>query len=164
VVGCEWPWLWDILHAFMCAIEPALTRARAGYVARLTREQRMEELDGVAQDFLASRLSLVACSPDGKLVYRAGDEGGGERGGSEHALNRRCVPTNRARISVRTFILKECRYQHKACGDMGRSACSGGPGVWGHGDATLLDVVSHAFFQHSTAVAPGGAGPAGQPG
>ena len=87
VVGCEWPWLWDILHAFMCAIEPALTRARAGYVARLTREQRMEELDGVAQDFLASRLSLVACSPDGKLVYRAGGEGGGSE--HAHSLNRR---------------------------------------------------------------------------
>jgi len=87
VVGCEWPWLGDILHAFMCAIDPALTRA--GYVARLTREQRMEELDGVAQDFLTSRLSLVACSPDGKLVFRAGGEGGGEKGGSEHALNRR---------------------------------------------------------------------------
>ena len=57
----------DILHAFIASIDPALTRP--GYVASLTREQRMSELDGVAEDFLAAPLARVRTSPDGKLVF-----------------------------------------------------------------------------------------------
>jgi CBS domain-containing protein len=63
----------DILRAFISGIHPALTRA--SYTDALTREQRMEELDAVAEDFLASPLSAIRTSPDGKLVYRGhGDD------------------------------------------------------------------------------------------
>ena len=63
----------DILRAFISGIHPALTRA--SYTDSLTREQRMEELDAVAEDFLASPLSAIRTSPDGKLVYRGhGDD------------------------------------------------------------------------------------------
>lgn len=63
----------DILRAFISGIHPALTRP--SYTDSLTREQRMEELDAVAEDFLASPLSAIRTSPDGKLVYRGhGDD------------------------------------------------------------------------------------------
>ena len=63
----------DILRAFISGIHPALTRA--SYTDSLTREKRMEELDAVAEDFLASPLSAIRTSPDGKLVYRGhGDD------------------------------------------------------------------------------------------
>ena len=42
----------DILRAFISGISPALTRA--SYTDARTREERMEELDFVAEDFLAS--------------------------------------------------------------------------------------------------------------
>ena len=69
---CRDPTVWflsclDILHAFIASIDPSLTRA--GYVERLTREQRMSELDSVAEDFLAAPLARVRTSPDGKLVF-----------------------------------------------------------------------------------------------
>lgn len=47
----------DMLHAFMGGIDPALTRR--SYTERLTREQRMEELDAVAEEFLRTKLSCV---------------------------------------------------------------------------------------------------------
>jgi len=63
----------DILHAFLDGIDPSL--ARSSYAARLPRESRMEELDAVAEEFLAAPLSKVRTSPDGKLVYRGhGDD------------------------------------------------------------------------------------------
>ena len=69
---CRDPTVWflsclDILHAFIASIDPSLTRA--GYVERLTCEQRMSELDSVAEDFLAAPLARVRTSPDGKLVF-----------------------------------------------------------------------------------------------
>ena len=73
----------DILRAFISGIHPALTRA--SYTDSLTREQRMEELDAVAEDFLASPLSAIRTSPDGKLVYR----GHGVTGRYSNQLNYR---------------------------------------------------------------------------
>ena len=63
----------DILHAFVDALDPALTRR--SYVASRTREQRMAELDVIAEDFLDARSAKIKTSPDGRLVYRGhGDD------------------------------------------------------------------------------------------
>ena len=63
----------DILHAFVDALDPALTRR--SYVASRTREQRMAELDVIADDFLDARSAKIKTSPDGRLVYRGhGDD------------------------------------------------------------------------------------------
>ena len=63
----------DILHAFVDGLDPALTRR--SYVARTTREQRMTELDLVAEDFLEARSAKIPASPDGRLVYKGhGDD------------------------------------------------------------------------------------------
>ena len=63
----------DILHAFVDGLDPALTRR--SYVARTTREQRMSELDLVAEDFLEMRRARIPASPDGRLVYKGhGDD------------------------------------------------------------------------------------------
>ena len=63
----------DILHAFVDGLDPALTRS--SYVQSRTREQRMAELDSIAEDFLSSRSTKVRTSPDGKLVYKGhGDD------------------------------------------------------------------------------------------
>ena len=63
----------DILHAFVDGLDPALTRG--SYVASCTREQRMSELDLVAEDFLDARCTKIRTSPDGRLVYKGhGDD------------------------------------------------------------------------------------------
>lgn len=63
----------DILHAFVDGLDPALTRG--SYVASCTREQRMTELDLVAEDFLDARCTKIRTSPDGRLVYKGhGDD------------------------------------------------------------------------------------------
>lgn len=63
----------DILHALVDALDPALTRR--SYVASRTREQRMAELDVIAEDFLDARSAKIKTSPDGRLVYRGhGDD------------------------------------------------------------------------------------------
>ena len=63
----------DIVNAFVDALDPALTRR--SYVCTRTREQRMAELDVIAEDFLDARSAKIKTSPDGKLVYRGhGDD------------------------------------------------------------------------------------------
>ena len=63
----------DILHAFVDGLDPALTRG--SYVASRTREQRMAELDLVAEDFLDAGCTKIRTSPDGRLVYKGhGDD------------------------------------------------------------------------------------------
>ena len=63
----------DILHAFIDGLDPSLTRQ--SYITSRTREQRMAELDNIAEDFLNTRSTKVPKSPDGKLVYKGhGDD------------------------------------------------------------------------------------------
>jgi CBS domain-containing protein len=63
----------DILHAFVDGLDPALTRG--SYVASRTREQRMAELDLIAEDFLDAGCTKIRTSPDGRLVYKGhGDD------------------------------------------------------------------------------------------
>ena len=76
----------DIIAGLIAGSDPSLFRQ--SYNSTRTLEQRMEELDAVAEDFYASPVSKLHPSADGKLVYR------------------------------------------------------------GHVTATLLDLVSHGFFQH----------------
>ena len=58
----------DITHAFIDGLDPAL--CRSSYTDGLTREQRMAELDGIAEDFLSSHLTKIHLTPDGKLVFK----------------------------------------------------------------------------------------------